>query len=111
MFISRCKDVVSQAFHRHFPALSRIFHQVGVFSAHQTMAFLVSLRMSAPRLGLGSASEVESSYTLEGGYSTEALPDGTGAWLAHREKADVPGSGPGVALMFQEQLWYRILYR
>lgn len=52
-------------------------------------------RMSAPRLGLGSASEVEASYTLEGGYSTEALPDGTGAWLAHREKADVPGSGPG----------------
>ena len=53
------------------------------------------LRMSAPRLGLGSASEVEASYTLEGGYGTEALPDGTGAWLAHRAQADVPGSGPG----------------
>eukprot|EP00435_Cladocopium_sp_Y103_P062260 s92_g23.t2 len=52
-------------------------------------------RMSAPRLGLGSASEVEASYTLEGGYGTEALPDGTGAWLAHRAHADVPGSGPG----------------
>ena len=54
--------------------------------------------MSVPRLGLGSASEVEASYTLEGGYGTEALPDGTGAWLAHRAQADVPGSGPGGSL-------------
>lgn len=77
--------------------------QVGQFPAHfqpissprPRSATPEKLRMSAPRLGLGSASEVEASYTLEGGYGTEALPDGTGAWLAHRAQADVPGSGPG----------------
>ena len=50
---------------------------------------------SARRQGLGSASEADASYTLEGGYAKEALPDGTGAWLAHRADVDVPGSGPG----------------
>lgn len=53
------------------------------------------VRMAAS--GLGSASEIEASYTLEGGYGTEPLADGTGAWLAHRATADVPGSGPGRA--------------
>ena len=56
-------------------------------------------RMSSqPRLGLGSASEVEKSYTLEGGYALEPLPDGTGAWLAHRSEVNVPGSGPGAGI-------------
>ncbi|CAJ1343518.1 unnamed protein product [Effrenium voratum] len=45
--------------------------------------------------GLGSASEAEASYTLEGGYDLQPLSDGTGAWLAHRAQNDVPGSGPG----------------
>ena len=53
---------------------------------------------SQPRLGLGSASEVEKSYTLEGGYALEPLPDGTGAWLGHRSEVNVPGSGPGAGM-------------
>lgn len=47
------------------------------------------------RANLGSASAVEASYSLEGGYALEPRADGTGGWLAHRSKLDVPGSGPG----------------
>ena len=53
---------------------------------------------TSPRRALCSALQANANSTLKGGYSgyaKEALPDGTGAWLAHRDDVDVPGSGPG----------------
>lgn len=50
---------------------------------------------SLPRGNLGSSSEAEASYTLDGGYSLAPGEDFTGGWLAHRSAVDVPGSGPG----------------
>ena len=48
-----------------------------------------------PRPNLGSASESEAAYTIDGGYALAPAEDGTGGWLAHRSELDVPGSGPG----------------
>ena len=48
-----------------------------------------------PRPNLGSASESEAAYTIDGGYALAPAEDGTGGWLAHRSQLDVPGSGPG----------------
>ena len=67
---------------------------VGLCALIAAKAFHSKRRLAA-RLGLGSASEVEGSYTLEGGYDLQPLADGTGAWLAHRNDKNVPGSGPG----------------
>ena len=91
----------------HRFTVSRINRFLGEFG-HQdrprnSEPFSCHRMSSAVRLGLGSASEVEASYTLEGGYATEALPDGTGAWLAHRAEVEKPGSGPGNLAVLQAQ--------
>ncbi|CAE7866958.1 arsH [Symbiodinium necroappetens] len=57
--------------------------------------FLRGVHSRTFRKGLGSSSEEEAQYNLEGGNDIEALADGTGGWLAHRAEASTPGSGPG----------------
>ena len=56
---------------------------------------MASTATTSPRGNLGSASEAEAAYTLDGGYALEPADDLTGGWLAHRSSLDVPGSGPG----------------
>ena len=67
---------------------------VGLCALIASKAFHSKRRLAA-RAGLGSASETEASFVLDGGYDVQPLEDGTGAWLAHRSERDVPGSGPG----------------
>lgn len=50
---------------------------------------------TSPRGNLGSSSEAEAAFTLDGGYGLQPGEDGTGGWLAHRSDLDTPGSGPG----------------
>ena len=81
---------------QRLPGPNPAAHTRGLNLCLLTAGVLSKRRMaSARRQGLGSASEADATYTLEGGYAKEALPDGTGAWLAHRADVDVPGSGPG----------------
>ena len=53
------------------------------------------MAVQVPRSNLGSSSESEASYTLDGGYALQPGADSTGGWLAHRSQLDLPGSGPG----------------
>ena len=53
------------------------------------------MAVQVPRPNLGSSSESEAAYTLDGGYALAPGEDSTGGWLAHRSQLDVPGSGPG----------------
>jgi len=53
------------------------------------------MAVQVPRPNLGSSSESEAAYTLDGGYALAPGEDSTGGWLAHRSQLDLPGSGPG----------------
>lgn len=77
-------------------ARSSLFTMSAALSCTSRIAHHFAPRMSlTQRAHLGSATEQEASYTLDGGYAKEPAADGTGGWLAHRDQLDTPGSGPG----------------